>query len=482
MWDYINYVLLLFVDCFSNGEALRWFICIIIGMMIRSDNLGVTSIIRALDIEPRRYEALLHFFRAKSWVLSDIRAKWITIIAHSGLLYRVNGKPVLIGDGVKQSKEGKKMPGVKRLFQESENSGKPQFMFGHMFGCIGTLLGDAKKIFCTPLSMTLQDGNEVTGEWGNDPLAKESHVVRLVHEACSIASYIGSSILLLDRYFLTVPALKSWLEGIKKYAVSVTIVVKAKINYTAYEILQPTAQDKKKPGRPRKKGASVKLKTLFTSHAKQFTQTVLTLYGKQTTVSYLCIDLLWGAKLYHPLRFVLVRIKGMNDSILACKDLSMPAETIIELYSLRFKIESCFRAFKQTISGFAYHFWSVAMPKLNRYKKNEAAQAELKKVEDKAQQSVILSAVKAIEGFIMFACIAQGLLQICALKFAGKYDAHLIRWLRTKRSAIHSEGTVADYLRKTILGRQHMDADLPIRRLIQGVQKSDPSNPDEGIA
>ena len=33
------------------------------------------------------------------------------------------------------------MPGVKKLFQESENSAKPEYMHGHMFGGLGILAG-----------------------------------------------------------------------------------------------------------------------------------------------------------------------------------------------------------------------------------------------------------------------------------------------------------------------------------------------------
>jgi hypothetical protein len=73
--------------------------------------------------------------------------------------------PILIGDGVKQSKEGKKMPGVKRLHQESENSGKPEYIFGHMFGAIGILIGSMEKLFCLPLSVTLQAGDKVMRKW-----------------------------------------------------------------------------------------------------------------------------------------------------------------------------------------------------------------------------------------------------------------------------------------------------------------------------
>ncbi|MDR1531567.1 MAG: hypothetical protein LBS62_05185 [Clostridiales bacterium] len=62
------------------------------------------------------------------------------------------------------------MPRVKRLFRKSGNSTKPEYIFGHMFGGIGVLLGGTEQpgpelpVFCTLLSMTPHDGNEVTGQ------------------------------------------------------------------------------------------------------------------------------------------------------------------------------------------------------------------------------------------------------------------------------------------------------------------------------
>lgn len=35
-----------------------------------------------------------------------------------------HGITILVGDGVKQPKESRKMPGVKKIYQESENSSK----------------------------------------------------------------------------------------------------------------------------------------------------------------------------------------------------------------------------------------------------------------------------------------------------------------------------------------------------------------------
>ena len=190
MWRFIDDTLKGFRNCFSRKSAFAWFVIVIVGLMVSAEHLGVTSIMRAVGIAPHLYENMIHFFRAESWCLPEIMWTWTRIAAKSPLVYRFNGMLILIGDGVKASKEARKMPCVKKLVQESENSGKPRYIFGHLFGAVGILLGNAEKLFCTPLSMRLHDGNETIGEWAGDPLAQDSHVVRLIKEACRIALYI----------------------------------------------------------------------------------------------------------------------------------------------------------------------------------------------------------------------------------------------------------------------------------------------------
>jgi hypothetical protein len=436
-------------------------------MMVRGDNLGVTSIIRAVGIEPGYYESLLHFFRATSWKIDEIMRKWISVVARSGMVYRVCGYPVLIGDGVKQSKEARKMPCVKKLVQESENSAKPRYIFGHMFGAIGILLGNAGKLFCTPLSMRLHDGNETVGAWAGDPLTGDSHVVRMIREACRIASFIEPSILLLDRYFLTVPALLSLAAAENEYGHCLLIIVtKAKKNITAYE--KPTPKGGR--GRPPKKGQSVKLGALFATQGRMFKHTTVNIYGKKTKVSYLCKDLLWGQKLYRELRFVLVSIDG-TQTILVSTDTTMAPETIIELYALRFKIESCFRELKQVVAAFAYRFWTAAMPRLNRFAKNDQMQKQLTDIHNDKHKAAIISAYNAIEGFAMFACIALGLLQMGALRFSKEINGCAFRWLRTRSNKTPSEATTADFLRKTIFCGLHFLPNLDIAQFIHQLHR-----------
>ena len=112
-----------------------------IGLMLRSDKPGVTSVIRDLALSPGCYDSMLHFFRASSWSLDDVGKHWFSAVREHAPLYREGNFYVLVGDGVKQSKEGRRMPGVKKLFQETEAElygRKSQIINGILWFCSGT--------------------------------------------------------------------------------------------------------------------------------------------------------------------------------------------------------------------------------------------------------------------------------------------------------------------------------------------------------
>lgn len=360
------------------------------------------------------------------------------------------------------------MPGVKKLHQDSENSSKGEFIFGHLFGAIGVLVGTSQKRFCLPLSMQLQAGIKTIFGWASSsPERQDSHVVQLIDQAFMAAEACGRhAYLVLDRYFLSVPALERLAQWNQSESSHIHIVTKAKSNVTAYE--RPAARTGRR-GRPPKKGAVVKLRELFSTRAHDFQTAEVTLYGKKETVKFLCLDLLWGQGLYQELRFVLVVRDKYPPTILVSTDLTLDATTIIELYGWRFKIECMFREMKQVIGAFDYHFWSKSMPKLKRYLKKEEVDP-IEKVRGEKERMRIRATIDAIEGFVMCGCIATGLVQLLALRFSNTVPGLFSRYLRTPSKSIVSEATVTTYLRKSIFRLFAQNPHLAITQIIRSKQ------------
>lgn len=139
-----------FKPCFVRQAAFHWFVVVVMGFIVRIDHCGVSSIVRWLRIRPSLYTSLLAFFRAYSWQLGTIMHRWWQIVLEQCALVTIDSRLVLVGDGIKISKEAEKMPGVKRLHQESDNSGKAPYIYGHHWGVIGVLGGWVKKNLLHP--------------------------------------------------------------------------------------------------------------------------------------------------------------------------------------------------------------------------------------------------------------------------------------------------------------------------------------------
>ena len=464
MWKLIDRILSDFRNMFSRQASFEWFVVIVMGLMVRTDSLGITSIIRELSLNYESYTTMNHFFRSNSWQVEKLITCWTNIIKDVAPICKVDEYSIIIGDGVKQGKESKKMPGVKRLHQESENVSKAEYIFGHMFGGIGILAGNAKKKFCIPVSIRIHDGVSTIRKWVDSGAEKTSHVVQTIIDGYEVAKNIGSSILVLDRYFLSVNSLTKLDELNKDSDCKMELVVKAKSSCVAYEDAPKYSGKGRKP----KKGNSIKVLEMFKTKKNCFQKATLNIYGKHKEVSYYCINLLWGAKLYKKLRFVLVDYDGIK-SILVSTKLDLDPIKIIELYSWRFKIECTFRELKQVISGFNYHFWSKAMPKLNRYKKKNEPEA-IDSVTEQNKKQLIVSTLKAIEGYVMFSSIAIGMLQIISLLYSEKLNKSFFRYLRTPSNDFVSEATVATYIRKSIFSIIAFNGHFSIIKIIKKKQ------------
>ncbi len=165
-----------------------------------------------------------------------------------------------------------------------------------MFGGLGILASSERNRACIPLSIRLHDGLQAAGGWKDAAVSRPSqasafHVIQMVEDAYQAARTFGNSMLLLDRYFLTVPALERRRSLNSSGDIRMEIVTKAKKSAVAYEKPGP-----RKPGRgrPPKKGAAVHLKEAVLFRKEEFQDAEIELYGKKESIRYLCLDLPWG--------------------------------------------------------------------------------------------------------------------------------------------------------------------------------------------
>jgi len=409
--------------------------------MVRLDHHGVTSMVRWLRLDASYYQALLAFFRADSWKLSVILQKWQEIVLSQSPPVMIDDRLVMIGDGIKIGKEAEKMPGVKKLFQESDNSNKSPFIYGHHFGVLGLLAGVLhKKIFCIPLSAELHEGAQALREMQNKPVpvvnGSEKISITTLMAALAVKHIIGmgrETILVLDAYFAVGPVFLLLKEATDSAGQRIAhVITRAKSNVVAYKDPPPKTRRR---GAPKKYGPKVKLYELFANSRDQFKEVTIDIYNKRRTIQLLTQDLIWKP-IKEKVRFVLV-IDGEECFILMCSDLLLSPENIIMAYGYRFKIEVTFKVLKQVMGAFGYHFWTSVWPKIGK-----RTECDLSNCLDVYPRMLIGQTLNAIEGFVNFGCIATGILQLLSIRFHDTIWCRYRGWLRTFSSAIPSEETV----------------------------------------
>ena len=477
----INKVLMSFRSCFTRQAAHTWFIIIILTFILRKEKYGVTDAIRSIGLPENCYESLTHFFKADSWNIEDLSNGWTRTVFDQDETYRINENCIFIIDATKISKEGKCMPAVKRMHQESENSGKGQYIYGHMHGTVGLAVGSEEKIFSVPISSRIHDGMNTILGWQQkstednkkeqaDEKTEEKklelpkHPSKMIKQAYEglVASGEKQAFCTGDRYYHGVPVLQTLNELNETSEQKLILVTKARSTATAYE--DPPVRKKGTLGRSRLKGDAVKLMKLFDTCSKEFKTSTIKIYGKQRKVKYLVVDLLWGQGHYQKLRFVLVMYNGRRE-ILVCTDLTMDALTIIKVYSVRFKIECSFKYLKGEIGAFDYHFWSKSTPRLNRYSKKtdpdplEAVMTEL------AKQNIIKT-IGAYEVYTLCGCIALGILQLNSLQLHDEFGSQKFGYKRTHSSGYASEANMKNILSEAIISVLICGDNFPITKLI----------------
>jgi hypothetical protein len=410
-------ILFLFKPAFHRQATFAWFAIVVIGAIMRTDTFGVSSFIRALALCPLCYPNLLHFFHSVAWNCSDLLLFWWLWIIQQKFVFMVNDRIVLTGDHTKNVKDGRKIPAVETLHQDSETSSKPTYFRGHHWGFIGLLTHVGPKFWSTPLWAEI---HRVEFE--------EKRSTRIVSQALIIAQQTKKkAYLILDAFFSCGPVFTTAAHSTDR---TVYILTRAKKNVTAY---QPAKKRKKKsPGRKPKYGKKIKLMELFNSSPDSFYSLHTHVYDANETIRYCCIDLLWKP-IKETIRFFLIQ-SSRGKIILMTDDLSMSVDTALMMYCKRSSIETLFNSLKNLFGGLQYHFWSKYLPPCSRRPAKKGTPKPVSLNPEKTRATL-----DAIEKFVIVLSISLGIVQVMALRFPKEIVTIARCWMRTPPKEIPSE-------------------------------------------
>ena len=331
-------------SAFSRKRTFLWFLVVLAGLSIREDLFGVTSIVRALSLKEKAYDSLLKFFHSDAVDLEKLHILWTKLTLKIFQCQHIGSYTVLLLDGLKVPKEGKKMPGVKSLHQGSQNNSKAEYIMGHSLQCLSLLVtGSAHSFAAVPLIAEIHEGLV----WSN----RDSRT--LMDKAASLVALIRGAIekpvlIVADAYYANATFIKLMISN--------ACHVVSRVRNTASACYPPVIPKKRKRGRPVKYGKKIALKSLF-DQENLFTSVTTSIYDeKEVLIRYYAINLVWKP-MKCLVRFILVDHSTRGKIIFMTSDLNLDALLVIKAYGYRFKIEVAFKSALHTIGAYAYHFW-----------------------------------------------------------------------------------------------------------------------------
>lgn len=331
-------LLQVFAPCFT-APSLAYFQSYVWALMVVEGRKCLTRLARCAFFHQRNLSSWERFLAEHRWSLTAVTERLVRLVVERlGAQRQVHGAYLVGTDTTLVAKTTKRMLGVQKWKDHSDNADRGAYLVGHHWNLVGLLSRWDTRWLCWPLVMRLVPGLKGARQWiVGDTITPMSFWDAAIAAILEVTRGLGKASVrvVADAFYSKAP----FLNGLRARGIDVI----SRLRKDAVGWDDPEPQPPSKRGRQPRYGRQWPLASLLT--AEPPTRERLTLYGKLTEVVFVVRDV-WLREVAQKVRVVV--LEGAKEPILLVStDLALSALQIIELYGARFSIELTIRDLKQ---------------------------------------------------------------------------------------------------------------------------------------
>ena len=331
-------LLQVFAPCFT-APSLAYFQSYVWALMVVEGRKCLTRLARCAFFHQRNLSSWERFLAEHRWSLTAVTERLVRLVVERlGAQLQVHGAYLVGTDTTLVAKTTKRMLGVQKWKDHSDNADRGAYLVGHHWNLVGLLSRWDTRWLCWPLVMRLVPGLKGARQWiVGDTITPMSFWDAAIAAILEVTRGLGKASVrvVADAFYSKAP----FLNGLRARGIDVI----SRLRKDAVGWDDPEPQPPRKRGRKPRYGRQWPLASLLT--AEPPTRERLTLYGKLTEVVFVVRDV-WLREVAQKVRGVV--LEGAKEPVLLVStDLALSALQIIELYGARFSIELTIRDLKQ---------------------------------------------------------------------------------------------------------------------------------------
>jgi len=329
-----------FAPCFT-APSFAYFRAYGWALMVVEGRKCMTRLARCAFFHPRDLSSWERFLAEHRWSLTALTERLVTLVVTKlGDRLQVHGASLLGKDTTLVAKTTKRMLGVQKWKDHSDNADRGAYLVGHHWNLVGLISQWEARWLCWPLVMRLVPGLKGARQWiVGDTVEPMSFWDAALAAILEVTRCLGEASVrvVADAYYSKAP----FLNGL--VARGIHVISRLRKDAVGWDDPEPRPSGTR--GRKPRHGRKWTLASLLPAETP--TRERLTLYGKLTEVVFVVRDV-WLRDVAQKVRVVV--LEGAKEPfILVSTDLTLSALQIIEIYGARFSIELTIRDLKQHV-------------------------------------------------------------------------------------------------------------------------------------